>query len=354
MVAVSICLPVYNGKRYLSDAIESVLSQTFADFELIISDDNSTDGSQEIAIAYSAKDSRVRVLNNQQNIGLFQNYNRCLTECRGVFIKPFAQDDLLEPRMLETVVQAFEQHPDVSLIATAKRWVGEAGETLQTFNLFPKDTVITGEEVIMYNLIQMSNWVGEPSTVTFRANRVGTGFDTNLFHYGDIDYWFRIVEGSNMLYLANVLCGFRRHSGSATSKNLSGMYFAPDVLRMGEKYASYLRKLGESPEHFTKRAMEQIALNVDHLVRNEGLNLEACLAARPSQMPIDEAAAFKALAFHSMRRITDLLEEISALQHQKEALREHYEKRLSDIHSSTSWKITAPLRAMTARASSER
>ena len=57
----------------------------------------------------------------------------------------------------------------------------------------------------------------------FRAEQRGTGFDTTLFHYGDIEYWFRIVQNSKMLYLADELCGFRRHSKSATSRNLSGM-----------------------------------------------------------------------------------------------------------------------------------
>lgn len=346
MVAVSICLPVYNGERFLREALDSALAQTFTDFELIAIDDCSTDSSASILAEYAHKDLRIRFVRNEQNVGLFQNYNRCLAEARGTFIKPFAQDDVMDPAMLESVVAAFESHPSVRLISTGKRWLGTKGETLKTFNLFKENTLVNSRDVITYNLIQLSNWVGEPSTVTFRAEHKGTGFDTTLFHYGDIDYWFRIVEGGDYLYLNKTLCGFRRHAGSATSKNLSGMYFALDALKMGKKYRQYLQDLGESEEHFVRRALEQISLNVDHLVRNESLTLDGCMQARPSQMPIDEAAAFKELSFDACRLITSLLEEISALQHQKEDLRQHYEKQLQDMRSSTSWKITAPLRAI--------
>jgi glycosyltransferase involved in cell wall biosynthesis len=344
VVAVSICLPVYNGERYLGEAIDSVLNQTLTDFELIIVDDVSTDGSVAVAEKYAAQDSRIRLLRNSQNLGLFQNYNRCLEEARGTYIKPFAQDDVLDPTMLEDMLAVFEENRNVGLISTGKRWLGENGETLKTFHPFPKTTIVSGREVIRYNLIQLTNWVGEPSTVMFRAGLRGTGFDTKLFHYGDIDYWFRIIENADYCYLDKILCGFRRHSGSATSKNLSGMYFALDILRMGDKYYSYLEEIGETREHFHKRALEVIALNVDHLVRGEGLNAQRCAAARPSQMPIDEAAAFKELAFESARYITDLLEQISALEHQKADQKKFYEQQIADIQQSTSWKITAPLR----------
>jgi len=346
MVAISVCLPVYNGERYLAQAIETVIEQSFGDFEIIIADDCSRDSSAEIAQRYAKQDKRVRFIQNERNIGLFQNYNRCIELAQGKFIKPFAQDDLLERRMFEKMIAEFEANPDVALVSTAKRWVDEEGRALQSFKLFPSDMLIGGWEVIRYNMIQLSNWVGEPSTVMFRAEQRGTGFDTTLFHYGDIEYWFRIVQNSKMLYLADELCGFRRHSKSATSKNLSGMYFALDVLKLGEKYGTYLEEIGESRQHFTKRALEVIAINMDHLVRNESLVLGECLDARPSQMPIDEARAFKELSFDAVRYITDLLAQISALEHQKEDQRKHYEKVLDDIHSSTSWKLTAPLRAV--------
>lgn len=344
MVAVSICLPVYNGEKYLAAAIESALWQTFKDFELIIVDDASTDSSYEIAQDWAEQDSRIRLIRNDHNIGLFQNYNRCLREAQGKYIKPFAQDDVLDSEMLQELVRVLEQQPSVALVSSAKRWVSETGDTLDTFNQFPRDTTISGTEVIRYNLIRLTNWVGEPSTVMFRAERIGEGFDTQLFHYGDIEYWFRIVEKSQYQYLNRVLCSFRRHAGSATSKNLRGMYFALDIFRLGERYAPYLQEIGESREHFVKRALEAIALNVNHLVQTESVTVQDCLSARPSQMPIDEAAAFKQVTFEAVRYITDLLAQVSDLEHKLVDQRQYMQTQIDDMRRSTSWKITAPLR----------
>lgn len=79
---VSICLPVYNGAKYLRQAIESVLAQTYGDFELLVSDDGSSDDSVAIAQEYAAKDERVIAWTNERNLGLFENYNLCI-ERRG-------------------------------------------------------------------------------------------------------------------------------------------------------------------------------------------------------------------------------------------------------------------------------
>ena len=93
MPTVSICLPVYNGERFLREAIESVLAQTYEDYELLISDDLSQDSSLEIAHSYAKRDTRIIVSSNPKNLGLFANYNACQKLASGKYIKPFAQDD---------------------------------------------------------------------------------------------------------------------------------------------------------------------------------------------------------------------------------------------------------------------
>jgi glycosyltransferase involved in cell wall biosynthesis len=96
---VSICLPVFNGESFLPAAIESVLSQSFSDFELIIVDDCSTDRSLQIIKSYAALDSRIRYSANTEKAGLFGNYNRCIEMSCGEYVKPFAQDDILHSDM---------------------------------------------------------------------------------------------------------------------------------------------------------------------------------------------------------------------------------------------------------------
>ena len=345
-VKVSILLPVYNGERFLAQAIESALAQTLADFELLICDDASTDSSPAIIERFAAADSRIKMWRNDSNKGLFANYNECLSRANGEFIKPFAQDDLLEPTMLAETCAALERDASIKLVSTARNWVSDSGAVVNVVAPFPSDRIITGREVILYNLLQLTNWVGEPSTVLFRAEQIGDKFDTALYHYGDIDYWFRIVEHGNYCYLNKVLCSFRRHDGSATSKNLAGMYFALDILRMGKKYRQYSEQLGESEHHFLKRALEVMAINVDHLVRKEGLDATRALAASGGKGNGGQAEteAFKELSFYALRYITELLAEHDDLKCRTADQRQHLERQLADMRQSTSWKLTAPLR----------
>jgi len=115
---VSIGMPVYNGDVFLRDALDSILSQTFADFELIISDNGSTDGTQAICEAYAARDGRVRYYREEVNRGAAWNYNRVVELARGEYFKWAAHDDLLAPTLLERCVQGLESDRSAVLCFT--------------------------------------------------------------------------------------------------------------------------------------------------------------------------------------------------------------------------------------------
>lgn len=108
---VSIGLPVYNGARYLRGAIESILSQTFADFELIICDNASTDQTQAICTAFAARDRRVRYHRNPENIGAAGNFNLAFRLARGQYFKWAAHDDTCAPDYLARCVEALDADP---------------------------------------------------------------------------------------------------------------------------------------------------------------------------------------------------------------------------------------------------
>ena len=97
---VSIGLPVYNGENFLEFALDSILGQTFQDFELIISDNASTDATESICRRYAAKDSRIRYYRNPNNQGAAQNYNRVFALARGEYFKWAAHDDVCKPNYL--------------------------------------------------------------------------------------------------------------------------------------------------------------------------------------------------------------------------------------------------------------
>ncbi len=112
---VSIGLPVYNGENYIREAIDSILSQTFRDFELVISDNASTDATEEICQGYAAEDERIRYYRNPCNMGATWNSNRVFELAQGEYFKWAAHDDVCEPEFLEECVEALDRDPGVVL-----------------------------------------------------------------------------------------------------------------------------------------------------------------------------------------------------------------------------------------------
>lgn len=124
---ISIGLPVYNGKNYLGKAIDSILSQTFSDFELIISDNASTDSTEEICREYAKKDSRVHYHRNEKNVGIARNYNITyeLSSPSSEYFKWAAHDDVLLPTYLATCVEVLDKDPSVVCVHTLMQGINE-------------------------------------------------------------------------------------------------------------------------------------------------------------------------------------------------------------------------------------
>jgi glycosyltransferase involved in cell wall biosynthesis len=131
MPLVSIGLPVYNGEEYLAQTIESLLTQTFTDFELIISDNASTDGTEQICRRYAANDPRIRYSRNERNIGAGGNYNRVFALSTGKYFKWAAHDDLCGPEYLRRCVAVLETTPPVVLCYTKTTIIDESGAPAQ-------------------------------------------------------------------------------------------------------------------------------------------------------------------------------------------------------------------------------
>lgn len=127
---VSIGLPVYNGENYLEQSVQSILDQTFGDFELIISDNASTDATGEICRGFAAEDARVRYFRQERNLGLALNSNFTFQVARGSYFKWVSHDDLHSPRFLETCLDALERERDAVLACPRYRLIDEAGNEI--------------------------------------------------------------------------------------------------------------------------------------------------------------------------------------------------------------------------------
>lgn len=128
---VSLGMPVYNGEKYLEAALDSLLAQTFTSFELIVCDNASTDGTQEICERYAARDARIRYERNARNMGASWNFNRCYNLARAPYFKQAAHDDLCEPEFLERCVDVLDRDPSVVMAYPRTLIIDERGEVIE-------------------------------------------------------------------------------------------------------------------------------------------------------------------------------------------------------------------------------
>ncbi len=136
---VSVGLPVYNGELYLAEALEALLGQSYENFELIISDNSSTDGTNGICRRYAKEDSRIRYFRQPRNIGLAPNHNFVVNEARGEIFKWAASDDLYARSLLERCVDALDEYPDVVLVHSWTARIDSSGKVTKAFE-YPMST----------------------------------------------------------------------------------------------------------------------------------------------------------------------------------------------------------------------
>ena len=128
---VSIGLPVYNGENFIEETLDSILSQTYKDFELIISDNASTDNTGKICNLYAEKDKRVRYYRNEKNLGGSRNYNKVFELSNSEYFKWAAHDDIISPTYLERCVEVLDRDPSIVLCYSKMQYIDEKGIILK-------------------------------------------------------------------------------------------------------------------------------------------------------------------------------------------------------------------------------
>jgi glycosyltransferase involved in cell wall biosynthesis len=201
----------------LGFAIESVLRQTYTDFELLIIDDDSPEDIAGIVNRY--QDPRIRFLCNAENLGAEINWNRCLKEARGRYFKLLPMDDLLAADCLEKQITVLEQDVEqrIALVFSARSIIDNQGKVIMKKGYpFGREGVVCGTTLIRHTFWLGSNLIGEPGTVLFRrslAEEVGK-FDGNHPYVIDLNFWARLLLHGDAYYFSGALASFRVSSGS--------------------------------------------------------------------------------------------------------------------------------------------
>ena len=241
MASVSVCIPVYNGERFLAETIRSVLDQTYRDFELVILDNASTDDSGAIARSFAERDSRVRVERNPTTVSQPDNWNRVVQLSRSPLVKVVCADDLLHPRCLEFQVAPMEADPGLALVAARRHMIDEQSRVIvPRRGLGGLTGVRTGVEVARRVVRNGSNPIGESNNVLFRRDdffAVG-GWRADRTYIMDLDLWLRLLQYGEFLGLPETLAAFRIGRGTVSSENAEAIY---------EQQRMLLEEIGESP-----------------------------------------------------------------------------------------------------------
>jgi glycosyltransferase involved in cell wall biosynthesis len=217
---VSLLIPTYNYARFLPAAIESVLAQDFTDYELIISDDASSDRSAEILLEYAARDSRIKLHLQSANLGMVLNWNWCLRKARGEYIKyVFGDDQLASPKALGKMVLMLDSFPDAMLAVSARKIIDEQSQIIDVWDHLDSEGIHSGRDVGYRCLMQTSNFIGEPSVVLFRAARAMRGFDPRYRQIVDLEMWCHLLKQGDLIYTKEPLCMFRCHTQQQTEAN---------------------------------------------------------------------------------------------------------------------------------------
>jgi glycosyltransferase involved in cell wall biosynthesis len=235
---VSICLPNYNLAPYLPEAIESVLRQSYTNFEFIIIDNCSTDNSRDIIQQYAERDPRIRFSVNDHNVGMVNNLNLCLQHAKGDYIKYLLSDDILDsPIALEKMVAVLDADSDIALVATARNVIDDRSIIRQVLSEYRTSSSYVGTDIIQECLIDQKNKIGEPSVVLFRKKNAGRGFDSRYRQMVDLEMWFHILEQGNFAYIDEPLCSFRSHPNQQTHVNISQRVVSDEAFKLLEGYA---------------------------------------------------------------------------------------------------------------------
>jgi glycosyltransferase involved in cell wall biosynthesis len=214
---VSICIPTYRGAHYLGSAIQSVLNQSFTDFELLILDDNSPDCTPEVVARYD--DPRIHYFRNHSNLGPEGNWNLGVKLAKGTYFKLLPHDDVLMPDCLESQVKILEadDNQQISLVFGCRQIIDAQGNVLMARGPGRERTgLINGKRLVQRCIRAGTNLIGEPGAGLCRRETMGkVGFyDARFAFVVDLDYWFRLLQHGDAYYTGTLCSAFRVSEGS--------------------------------------------------------------------------------------------------------------------------------------------
>ncbi|CAD7803951.1 Putative glycosyltransferase EpsE [Chryseobacterium aquaeductus] len=226
---ISVVMPVYNGEKYLVEAIDSILNQTYSDFELLLINDGSKDATESIILSYS--DERIVYVKNEENLGLIKTLNKGIDLARGEFIARMDQDDISHQKRFEKQIKIFEENNEVGVCGT---WFTMFGGNIDKILVAHPER---SEEIKLHLLGHCT--LGHP-TIMLRKSSIGSErYDEDYQAAEDYDFWVRLSKITELYNIPESLLDYRMHDSNMTVLEGSIQFLNSDNIR-----ARQLRELG--------------------------------------------------------------------------------------------------------------
>ena len=301
---ITVLMPVYNGERYLREAIESILGQTYIDFEFLIIDDGSIDNSLNIIDSYN--DQRINVVRNERNIGVAASLNRGLDLAKGEYVARMDADDISYPTRLEKQVRFLDSHSEIPMVGTQTQTIDQEGKINSSY----QKKFSTSNIGIRWSLMFDNSF--SHSSVMFRRKVIWdefSGYDVEKIACEDFDLWARVVEKYVTQNLSEILIIHRNHPKSvmAMEKDLNLPLIEGVILRnlrnfsgfkdVSTKWAATLLKLQTGPKRGCIDEPEQLISLICNMF-NKFCELHP-EATREQDIRSHIADQFSAIAYYS-------------------------------------------------------
>ena len=239
---VSILIPTYNQTKYLEQALDSALNQSYRNTEIIICDDSTTSDVQGLVEQYMLKTNKIKYFNNggpSGEKGLI-NIRKCFSAASGDYISYLLHDDLYSPNRIDKMINYFLYDDTLSLITSYRKLINENSEylndTFRTVCQYPYDIRLTGEEAGRKILFPIINYIGELTTAMFRKKSMDfdiIDYDNYKIHcLSDVSLWLNLLRKGNMIYISEPLSKFRIHGSQNTNDMTLAFWIATDYFNL--------------------------------------------------------------------------------------------------------------------------
>lgn len=249
---ISIVLPVYNGERFLRESINSILSQTYSNWELLILDDCSTDKTPDICKEYAQQDSRIKYIRNESNLRLPRNLNKGFSLAKGTYLTWTSDDNRYRPNALAVMYSALNKNENVHFAFSSMRIMDAEDNDIEKYIVCQKNI----KRIVGFNI------VGACFLYKREVYEAVGDYDHEMILVEDYDYWQRIFMKFKAIAIPEILYDYRRHDGALTS-TMRQEQFNTNLEKMLLKNISGFRKLNTLQKYYFYAALYNCRQNLN-------------------------------------------------------------------------------------------